>query len=64
VLKKEEKLNRLKMHPFLAGIEPRQKLKKYNDTASRIKAICNDFENLNTYKRFFKRYCSKFIIIK
>ncbi|KAF0752026.1 MULE domain-containing protein, partial [Aphis craccivora] len=44
-LKKEEKLNRLKMHQFLAGTEPRQKLKKYKDTASRIKAICNDFEN-------------------
>jgi len=33
------------MHQFLAGTEPRQKLKKYKDTASRIKAICNDFEN-------------------
>jgi len=44
-LKKEEKLNRLKMHRFLAGTEPRQKLKKYKDTASRVKAICNDFEN-------------------
>jgi len=32
----------------LAGTEPRQNLKKYKDiAASRIKAICNNFENRN-----------------
>ncbi|XP_050063292.1 uncharacterized protein LOC126552625 [Aphis gossypii] len=51
-LKKGESLNRLKGEQYIAGIKPPKK-KKYKDSAIRLKAICDDYENrsINDYLR-------------
>lgn len=52
-LKKEIKLNRLKIHQFVAGNEPKPKKKCYKDPALRLKNICSEFNvrPIDTYLR-------------